>query len=325
MFLELKSGYYFKLLGVTLVIASSCVSESGKKKVRNSMEPVVKVQKRVVTEVKNNDSPVVSQKKENYPGMVYFPGGEIKIGSYSGRNIEQPVFTTTLQPFWIDKNLVTVKEFRKFIDETGYKTDADKFGNSLVFNFKTIKWEFINGANWEYPLGRDEKPALDDHPVTQVSYRDAAEYAKWAGKRLPTEEEWEYAARNGKNTGQNFPWGNDIVVNGKYMANVWQGPLQPNPEVKDGFLYTSPVGYYGESPAGLNDMSGNVWQWTESLLKPYPGSSLKTRDGPDMNVRILRGGSFMYDEFGPLSNSVWFRSSNTIETSLFNMGFRCAR
>lgn len=324
MFLELKSGYYLKWIGVSLVLTASCISESGKKSVNSSKESATQAKKQIITELSSADTVVVNP-DTNSPAMVYFPGGTIKIGSAKGRDVEQPVFTATVQPFWLDKNLVTVKEFRKFVNETGYKTDADKFGNSLVFDFNTGKWNFIDGANWEFPLGRDQKSAADNLPVTHISYRDARDYAVWAGKRLPTELEWEYAARNGKDTGNDYPWGNKMVVDGKFMANVWQGQLKPNPDVNDDFLYTSPVGYYGETPAGLNDMSGNVWQWTETILMPYPGSSYQNRDGPDENSRVLRGGSFMYDEFGPLSNSVWFRSSNTIETSLFNMGFRCAK
>ncbi len=326
MLLENRSGYYLRWIGVvSLVLTASCISKSNKKSAQNAVATSVNETQTVAKTNRSHLSNTASELKKDQPGMVYFPGGKIKIGSYSGREFEQPVFTANVQPFLLDKNLVTVKDFRKFVQETGYKTDADKFGNSLVFNFKTGQWEFIDGANWEYPFGRGKAPAKDDHPVTQVSYHDALAYAKWAGKRLPTEIEWEYAARNGKNTGQNFPWGNDLVVNGKYMANVWQGPLQPNPEVKDGFLYTSPVGYYGETPAGLNDMSGNVWQWTDSYFMPYPGSQHEGRAGPDENSRVLRGGSFMYDEYGDRSNSVWFRSMNTVETSLFNMGFRCAK
>jgi len=325
MFLEHRSGYYLKWIGVSLVLTASCVSDGGKKSTVNTKAVKAEKERLVVEAPKAQKSSSVSDTKNDFSGMVYFPGGEIKIGTNSGRDFEKPVFTTKVQPFWLDKDLVTVKDFRLFVQKTGYKTDADKFGNSLVFDFKTGKWEFVDGANWEYPFGRGKEAAKDDHPVTQVSYHDAKAYAEWAGKRLPTEIEWEYAARNGKNTGQNYPWGNDLVVNGKYMANVWQGELQPKPEVKDGFLYTSPVGHYGETPAGLNDMSGNVWQWTDSYFMPYPGSAHEGRAGPDENSRVLRGGSFMYDEYGPLSNSVWFRSMNTIETSLFNMGFRCAK
>jgi sulfatase modifying factor 1 len=326
MFLELKSGYYLKWIGVSLVLTASCISESGKKSVSSSKESGTQAEEQIITELSSVDSSVVSAASDvNNYGMIYFPGGTIKIGSEKGRDIEQPVFTATVQPFWLDKNLVTVKEFRKFVNETGYKTDADKFGNSLVFDFSTGKWNFVDGANWEFPLGRAQKAADDNFPVTHISYRDATNYAVWIGKRLPTELEWEYAARNGKDTGHDYPWGDKMVVEGKFMANIWQGQLKPNPDVNDDFLYTSPVGYYGETPAGLNDMSGNVWQWTETMLMPYPGSSIQNRAGPDENSRVLRGGSFMYDEFGPLSNSVWFRSSNTIETSLFNMGFRCAK
>jgi sulfatase modifying factor 1 len=317
---ELESSFYFKVIGVTLVITASCVSESSKTKVKtaSSIDRAVTT-KRI--EVEASAPPLDTT--SNFPGMVYFSGGSIKIGAYTGRPIEQPVFETTVPAFWMDKNLVTVKDFRQFIQESGYRTEAENFGNSLVFNFELSQWQLVDGANWEYPLGRNEKAAPDNHPVTQVSYNDAVKYAEWAGKRLPSELEWEYAARNGKNTGEHYPWGNDMVVADHYMANIWQGPITPQPDVKDGFLYTSPVGTFGETPAGLTDMSGNVWQWTSSLFEPYPGAAHNNRAGPD--VRVIRGGSFMFDEFGPQSNSVWFRGQNTMDTGLFNMGFRCAR
>ncbi len=146
MFLELKSGYYLKCIGVSLVLTASCISESGKKSIDSSKESVTQAEERVFTELRSADSLVVAGNLDmNNPAMVYFPGGTIKIGSAKGRDIEQPVFTASVQPFWLDKNLVTVKEFRKFVSETGYKTDADKFGNSLVFNFTTGQWDFVDG------------------------------------------------------------------------------------------------------------------------------------------------------------------------------------
>lgn len=317
---ELESSFYFKVIGVTLVITASCVSESSKTNVKSASSiDTATSSKRIELE-----APVPStDATANFPGMVYFSGGSIKIGAYTGRAAEQPVFETTVPAFWMDKHLVTVKDFRQFIQETGYRTEADNFGNSLVFNFELSQWQLVDGANWQYPLGRSQKAAQDNHPVTQVSYNDAVKYAEWADKRLPSELEWEYAARSGKNTGEHYPWGNDMVVNGRYMANIWQGPIIPQSDVKDGFLYTSPVGTFGETPAGLTDMSGNVWQWTSSLFEPYPGAAHNNRAGPD--TRVIRGGSFMFDEFGPQSNSVWFRGKNTLDTGLFNMGFRCAR
>ncbi|MGK7396743.1 MAG: formylglycine-generating enzyme family protein [Candidatus Cyclobacteriaceae bacterium M3_2C_046] len=252
-------------------------------------------------------------------GMVFIQGGDILIGSAQGMPNQQPVFETFVQSFYLDKHPVTVAEFREFVRATGHKTEAEKFGDSGVFDINNMQWALVKGATWQYPLGPDGEKAKDDHPVTHVSWNDAVAYAKWAGKRLPAEVEWEYAARNGKNNGHKYSWGDFVKGNGKYLANFWQGD-QTAEQGKDGFVYTSPVGYFGETALGLTDMGGNVWEWCQDTYVP----ALANATGGNPEVKSIRGGSFLYDQAGESSISVSFRGSNSHETSLFNMGFRCA-
>lgn len=254
--------------------------------------------------------------------MIFFEGGTFLMGSETGLPQEKPIHQVTVRPFSIDKNLVTVQQFSKFIDATNYKTEAEKFGDSGVFNMNTQSWELMPGAFWQKPFGPNGPDAENNHPVTHISWNDAVAYANWAGKRLPTEAEWEFAARSGKNSGNKFSWGNRVSENGLYFANSWQGTLQA-PETADGYMFTSPVGAFGENEAGLTDMGGNVWQWCADNYKAYPGSSAPIRE--DANVKVIRSGSFFFDEYGDNSLTVSFRSMNSHETSLFNTGFRCAK
>lgn len=254
--------------------------------------------------------------------MITFKGGGFMMGSNDGTPAEQPVHQVEVTPFKMDKSPVTVAEFSKFIEATGYKTDAEKYGDSGVFNFTLNNWELLKGAYWQYPLGPNAAKAETNHPVTQVSWNDAQAYCHWANKRLPTEAEWEYAARNAGSSNDRFSWGNALVVDGKYMANVWQGASTSEQQGADGFTLTSPVGYYGTTAAGLTDMGGNVWNWCEDTFKPYPGNPDRIEINPD--VKVIRGGSFFFDQEGDLSYTVSIRGQNTFETSLFNIGFRCA-
>ena len=257
----------------------------------------------------------------NTSNMVSFKGGTIVIGSKIGLPNEGPSFEMEIAPFLLDKNLVSVADFKKFIKTTKYKTEAGNFGDSGVFLFDQGQWTLLKGANWEYPLGETKPKSLDNHPVTHVSWNDAKAYASWAGKRLPTEFEYEFAAKNGGNT--IYPWGNTVLKDGKHMANVWQGVSIQDAEPKDGFLLTSPIGYYGESPAGLTDMVGNVWQWTETVYASYPGNP---RPEPtDPKIRSTRGGAFTFDPALEKSFTTTFRAKNSVDTSLFNTGFRCAK
>jgi formylglycine-generating enzyme len=254
--------------------------------------------------------------------MIYFKGGTFEMGSEKGLPNEQPVHKVNIKPFSIDKNLVTVKQFKIFIESAGYKTEAEKFGDSGVFNLDQNRWELLPGATWRKPFGPSGPDAEPDHPVTHVSWNDAVAYAEWAGKRLPSEAEWEYAACSGKKSDNRFSWGDKVSENGKYFANTWQGSIN-EPEVKDGYLYTSPAGAFGENEAGLTDMGGNVWQWCADNYKPYPGSNMQFPEDP--KVKVIRSGSFFFDQNGEYSFTVTGRSMNSHETSLFNTGFRCAK
>lgn len=283
-------------------------------------EKKTKVQKKAPIEVEE----IKKAKEADISNMIYFEGGMITIGSEEGELSERPVFEMKIEPFYLDKNLVTVAEFRIFIEETNHKTEAYKFGDSGVFSFNTGTWTLLQGANWEYPLGKSKEKAIDDHPVTQVSWNDAMAYAKWAGKRLPTEFEWEYAAKNGKNNNDKYAWGKELIIDGKYKANVWQGENDPTkPKAEDGYLLTSPVGVFGETKSGLNDMGGNVWQWCSNVFQPYPYDAQSKAGQP--NIKSTRGGSFMYDQAYENSFTTTFRGKNTSDTSLFNTGFRCAK
>jgi len=253
--------------------------------------------------------------------MVSFKGGSFRIGSDNSLPNEGPTFETQIAPFLLDKNLVSVADFRKFIDATNYKTEADKFGDSGVFLFDQGQWTLMKGANWEYPLGETKPKSLDNHPVTHVGWNDAKSYASWVGKRLPTEFEYEFAAKNGGDSV--YPWGNTVLKDGKHMANVWQGASVNDLDAKDGFLLTSPIGHYGASPAGLTDMVGNVWQWTESIYASYPGNP--NPEPKDPKIRTTRGGAFMFDQASEKSFTTTFRAKNSVDTSLFNTGFRCAK
>ncbi|MFW6277120.1 MAG: formylglycine-generating enzyme family protein [Prolixibacteraceae bacterium] len=269
-------------------------------------------------EKQKNNEPVAVPAAE----MVYFEGGTFMMGSENGLPNERPVHQVQVEPFHIDKTPVTVAQFRQFVNATGFKTEAEKFGDSGVFNFEQKTWELLPGATWRKPFGPAGPDAEDNHPVTHVSWNDAVAYANWAGKRLPTEKEWEYAARSGENSEKKFSWGNSVSKDGQYFANTWQGDISST-EAPDGYLFTSPVGVFGGNDAGVTDMGGNVWQWCAGNYTLYPGNPQSYREDP--NVKVIRSGSFFYDENGEDSFSVSGRSMNSHETSLFNTGFRCAK
>jgi sulfatase modifying factor 1 len=256
-------------------------------------------------------------------GMVYVLGGVTRIGSEEGASFERPTFEVEVKPFFLDVHPVTVAEFARFVKATGYQTQAEKFGSSGVFENANPQWTMTDGANWRYPRGPAKPPAPPDHPVTQVSWNDAIAYCNWIGKRLPTEAEWEHAARNAQNGGPRYAWGDELVVNGVFMANTWQGHFPAENTAEDGYEYTAPVGLTGRSPLGLTDMGGNVWQWCEDWYRPY--ERRQEPFTPDENSeKVLRGGSFLCDPKVCHGFRVSARSSSTPETGLNHMGFRCA-
>ena len=220
----------------------------------------------------------------------------------------------TIKSYWLDVSPVTVAQFRVFVKQTHFKTQAEIFGNAGVFDFKTGTWGLVAGANWEYPFGKKSGLAKPNHPVTQVSWNDANAYCKWAKKRLPSSEEFIFAEKNGiHDEGKTYTWGDDFLENKKYKTNFWQGNFPYNNTVADGFLTTSPVGYFGANQLGLMDIEGNVWQWCSD------DSELK------IGEKNQRGGSFLCDPMVCHGFKTGGISSTSAETSLCHSGFRCAR
>jgi formylglycine-generating enzyme required for sulfatase activity len=221
------------------------------------------------------------------------PGREV------GDDDERPAHRVRLSPFYIDPTEVTNAEFGRFVQATGYKTDAEKKGSSWVFRKGRQDWESVDGADWRHPLGPDSTVRDKvNHPVVNVSWNDAAAYAKWAGKRLPTEAEWEYAARGGRE-GEIYPWGNQLKPNGKAVANFWQGTWPEDNRMEDGYYYTAPVASFQRNGFGLYDIIGNAWEWTADWYADdyYKHSPAKDPKGPKSGeMRVARGGSWFCSE-----------------------------
>ena len=258
--------------------------------------------------------------------MVLINGGNFRMGTESGMPFEAPVHEVEVASFYIDQHEVTVAEFRKFVDSTGYQTDAERFGWSGVFNMETGAWEKVDGANWRQPEGPPSTAKIDE-PVCQVSWNDAAAFAKWAGKRLPTEAEFEYAARGGL-VGKTYAWGDELRPNGKPAANWWQGVFPDRNTHEDGFLSRAPVMSFPANGYAVYDMTGNVWEWCVDRFDEdyYQRSPAKDPTGPDSGEdRVIRGGSFLCAENYCSNYRVAGRSFATPDSGLNNLGFRCVR
>lgn len=256
--------------------------------------------------------------------MVVIPGGEIVIGDDAAPPDEGPAFKKQFRPFLLDRTPVTVEQFARFVAETGHVTEAEQLGDAGVLDRASGAWATVRGANWRLPEGPGRDAAKPDHPVTQVSWRDADAFCRAYGARLPTEFEWERAARLGQTAdGHVFRAGDPVSFQGRYRANVWQGVFPIHDTGEDGYLTTSPVGAFGETPAGLTDMAGNVWEWTASWRRPYSNLEEPYRPGPGAE-RVQRGGSFLCDPSLCQGFRVTARNHATPETALMHVGFRCA-
>lgn len=261
--------------------------------------------------------------------MVRLPGGSFLMGSDDDSfpaDGEGPVRETTLSPFWIDRYAVTNAAFATFIDATGYRTEAERFGWSFVFygllpqGFPPTRgveqapwWRQVHGADWAHPEGPqstvDTRP---DHPVVHVSWHDAVAYATWLGKRLPTEAEWEYAARGGLE-GKRYPWGDRLTPDKRHRCNIWQGTFPTNNTAKDGFYGTAPVAAFEPNGYGLFNTVGNTWEW---CADPW---------SPDAHAKVVRGGSYLCHASYCNRYRVAARTQNTPDSTLGHTGFRLVR
>ena len=277
--------------------------------------------------------------------MVSLDGGEFLMGAEHGDGFpadgEGPVREVTVRPFYMDETAVTNEQFIEFARATNYRTEAEQFGWSFVF-YQFVPqaiarkidravhgaewWWPVNKATWNRPFGPGSNlRGIRDHPVVHVSWNDANAYAAWAGKRLPTEAEWEYAARGGLEQAR-YAWGDELTPGGEHRCNIWQGQFPSKNTLDDGFHGTAPAAAYESNGYGLRNMSGNVWEWCSDWFSP-----VFHRDGPRDNPvgppsgqsRVIRGGSYLCHESYCNRYRVGARSANTPDSSTGNMGFRC--
>ncbi|NNF59561.1 MAG: formylglycine-generating enzyme family protein, partial [Rhodothermaceae bacterium] len=229
-------------------------------------------------------------------------------------------------PFFMDVSPVTVARFRAFVEATGYTTEAERFGNAGVMAYGA--WHLAEGATWHHPLGPASSPAPADHPVTQVSWNDAVAFCEAEGKRLPTEVEWEHAARGARDDRHPYAWGDSLATHDHegthHHANTWNGTFPIRNTGDDGYFTTSPVGTFGATPLGLTDIGGNVWEWTDDWYRSYADRDQPFTPTPE-SEKALRGGSFLCHTSYCHGYRVSARSHATPETSLFHTGFRCVQ
>jgi formylglycine-generating enzyme len=303
----------------------------------------------------------------SYADMIRIPGGTFRMGSDRHYPEEAPVHRVTIDGFRIDRTPVTNRQFREFIRATGHVTFAETppdpayypdalphmlYAGSLVFSPPDHPvdlrnwsqwWLLLKGADWRHPYGQKSSiNGLDNHPVVHVTYADALAYAHWAGKDLPTEAEWEFAARGGLD-GAEFAWGDEFAPQGRHMANTWQGAFPFQNLTQDGFDRTSPVAAFPPNGYGLYDMIGNVWEWTSDFYTPkHPADAVKAccipdnprggrEDGsydpcqPQIRIprRVLKGGSHLCAPNYCRRYRPAARHPQPVDTSTSHVGFRC--
>ena len=307
--------------------------------------------------------------------MVWIPGGEFSMGANDPPDMDEvgmkatkdarPIHPVYVDGFFMDKTDVTNAQFAEFVKATGYVTIAERkpraedfpgappenlVAGSVVFfppkhpvglNNHYQWWSYVPGANWRHPLGPgSDVKGKDNYPVVHIAYPDAEAYAKWAGKRLPTEAEWEFAARGGL-AGKPFVWGDSFRPEGKWMANTHQGHFPDQDTGADGYAGIAPVGQYPPNTYGLYDMAGNVWQWTSDWYRPdyyqqlaATGKVARNPKGPDSSYdpaepnqpkKVHRGGSFLCTEQYCSRYIVGTRGKGEVSTGTNHLGFRCVQ
>ncbi|AUD03793.1 formylglycine-generating enzyme family protein [Spirosoma pollinicola] len=292
-------------------------------------------------------------------GMVLIPGGTFLMGADAFVD-SRPVHSVNVKGFWMDEHEVTNAEFAKFVTATGYKTIAERPLNpadypgvaaeqlvpgSAVFTPTAQKvslenplrwWQYVKGASWQHPKGpASDLKGHENEPVIHVSYDDALAYAKWAGKRLPTEAEWEFAAQGGKGN-HTYYWGDELKPSGKWIANIYQGSFPDHNTTEDGFVGVAPVKSFPANAYGLYDMDGNVWEWCQDYYRPDYYTKLVNNnpqgpsdsydpDEPDAIKRVQRGGSFLCSDEYCIRYKAGSRGKGEVSSGSNNLGFRCVR
>jgi formylglycine-generating enzyme len=277
--------------------------------------------------------------------MLRLDGGRFLMGSEDADAIvtdgEGPVRPVIVDPFYLDTYPVTNEQFAEFVGATGYKTESENFGWSFVFQGhlddrerklqrpRTVNWWCkVDGADWRHPEGPDTSiKARPHHPVVHTSWNDANAFVAWAGKRLPTETEWEFAARGGLEN-KRFPWGDELTPEGRHLCNIWQGDFPNHDTAEDGYSAPARVDAFPANPFGLYSMTGNTWEWCAEWFSP-DYHLFATRENPvgpaQGSVRSMRGGSYLCHVSYCNRYRVAARTSNTPDSATTNLGFRCAR
>ncbi len=282
--------------------------------------------------------------------MVAIPGGAFRMGGEDPDGFvddgEGPIRSVEVGAFLIDRCAVSNADFATFVDDSGYRTDAETFGWSFVFGAMLTArarpdvmgatvpgapwWRGVRDATWRRPQGQgSDVRAIPHHPVVHVSFNDARAYAAWAGKRLPTEAEWEKAARGGLDQ-RRYPWGDKLTPRGEHRCNIWQGTFPSQDTGADGYVGTAPVKAFRPNRFGLFNMVGNVWEWTADRWSPdwHVPDTIATRidptGPPEGDSRVVRGGSYLCHDSYCTRYRVAARTHNTPDSSTGHTGFRCA-
>jgi sulfatase modifying factor 1 len=281
-------------------------------------------------------------------GMVKLDGGPFLMGTDTSEGFpadgEGPVREVTVDSFYIDAYPVTNAAFAEFVSATGYQTESERLGWSFVFQGHipaeryselveaTVPaapwWCKVSGASWLHPEGPDSSiKGRDNCPVVHVSWNDCQEFCRWAGKRLPTEAEWEFAARGGL-VQKIYPWGDDLTPEGRHRCNIWQGTFPTLDLAEDGFSAPAPVDAFQPNGYGLYSVAGNTWEWCSDWFHPTY-HVIATRNNPvgpaEGTAKMIRGGSYLCHRSYCNRYRVAARTSNTPDSATTNMGFRCVR
>ncbi len=365
---------FFIIYITILLAATSCNNNAGKEKVAVNEDSIHSCMQIPARFASNTDTAKIQYSGDtSVAGMVLIPGGLFEMGGDNEQASpdEYPKHKVQVSPFYMDITEVTNAQFQKFVMATGYITTAEKKPDweelkktvppgtpkppdsllqaaSLVFkssaspvdlNDYSQWWSWVKGANWKHPEGPNSSiNGKDNYPVVQVSWDDAVAYCKWAGKQLPTEAEWEFAARGGL-INSIYPWGNEHVNTGKPKANSWEGKFPYLNEKKDGFITVAPAKSYTPNGYGLYDMAGNVWEWCSDwynadYYKTISNNTAVDPPGPDKSYdpqdpytpkRSLKGGSFLCNDAYCSGYRVARRMKSSPDTGLEHTGFRCVK